>query len=107
MVQSIDARFRQETANIINRLAQEDPTWGRFLSRSPSYRYFHIRGGKDEYFWTTEPINHLGHKRFASGVYRFIKSRDELKLVNERYHARRKDAKARALQLRNAEGREA
>ena len=100
-------KVEQEVSNIVNRLAQDDPTWNRFLRRQPSYRYFHIKGGKDEYFWTTEPIKHNGHKRFASGIYKFIKSKQLFHLTKEKYHAKRKDAKARALELRNkAEGKE-
>ena len=97
--QTLDSKFCQETANIINRLAQDDPTWGRLLRRQPNYRYFRIKGSNDECFWTTEPIKHNGHKRFASGIYRFIKSKQLYKLTNEKYHAKRKDAKARALIL--------
>ena len=92
-------KVAQEVGNIINRLAQDDPTWRQFLRRQPNYRYFHIKGGKDEYFWTTEPISHNGHKRFASGIYKFIKSKQQWRLTKEKYHAKRKDAKARALAL--------
>jgi protein associated with RNAse G/E len=99
--QTILDKAAQETANIINRLAQDDPTWNRFLTRTPAYRYFHIKGSENQYFWTTEPVKHNGHKRFVSGIYRFIKSKNQLKLTDERYHSKRKDAKARALALYN------
>ena len=84
---------------IIQDLARTDPTWNRFLQRSPNYRYFKIKGSLDRPFWTIEHINHNGHKRFASGIYRFIKSKQLYRLTNEKYHAKRKDAKARALKL--------
>jgi len=104
--QTLDAKFRQETVNIINRLAKDDPSWGRFIQRTPSYRYFYIKGSKDQYFWTTEPVKHNGQRRFASGIYKFIKSKNQFKLTNEKYHAKRKDAKARAFAFYNkAEGK--
>jgi len=104
--QTLDAKFTQEVGNIINRLAQDDSSWGRFLTRTPAYRYFRIKGSENEYFWTTEPVKHNGHNRFASGIYKFIKSKQQLRLTDEKYHAKRKDAKARALILRNkAEGK--
>lgn len=91
---------------IITDLAKTDPTWGRFLGRQPAYRYFYIKGYPDrhfphQFFWTTEPINHNGHKRFASGIYKYLKTKQGYKLTNVKYHAMRKDAKARALTLRN------
>ena len=105
--QTLDKLGQEIIGNVITRLAQDDPTWGRFLRRQPSYRYFHIKGSQDEYFWTTEPVKHNGHKRFASGIYKFIKSKQLFRLTKEKYHAKRKDAKARALELRNkAEGKE-
>ena len=97
----------REITDIVNRLAQDDPTWNRFLRRQPSYRYFHIKGSNNQYFWTTEPLIHKGHKRFASGIYRFIKSKQSYRLTHEKYHAKRQDAKARALALYNeATGKE-
>ena len=70
-----------------------------FITRSPSYRYFHHKGQKDQYFWTTEAVKHNGKLRFASGIYRYLKTKNAYKLTNETYHAKRKDAKARALKL--------
>ena len=66
-------------------------------SREPRYAYWEV--GKDRYFWTIEPVVHEGKKRFVSGIYRYIKSKNAFKLTRERYHKRRKDAKARAWQL--------
>ena len=94
-----EQRIAQETTNIINRLALEDPSWRQFLRRQPNYRYFPIKGNNDQFFWTTEPIKHNGRKRFASGIYKFVKTRSLFRLTNVHYHARRKDAKARALSL--------
>lgn len=97
-----EEKVAQETANIINRLALDDPSWRRFFRRQPNYRYFSDKGSKAQYFWTTEPITKNGQKRFVSGIYKFIKSKNLFKLTHERYHARRKDAKERALALRKA-----
>ena len=65
----------------------------------PAYRYFYHKGQKDRYFWTTETVQHNGKSRYASGIYKYLKSRKAYKLTRERYHAKRKDAKARAQQL--------
>jgi len=95
----VEQQAAQRVSEIINRLAQSDPTWGKYISRQPRYRYFPARGSRHEYFWTTEPVNHQGRPRYASGIYRFVKSKQHYKLTNAKYHARRRDAKARALQL--------
>jgi len=80
------------------RIIRSDPTLTvLFTRRMPSYRYFSV--GKDQYFWTTEAVKHGGKPRYASGIYRYLKTKKAFKLVNERYHVKRKDAKARALKL--------
>ena len=84
---------------IIQDLARTDPTWNRFLKRQPNYRYFTVKGSLDQPFWTVEPLNHKGHNRYASGIYKYIKTKKAYRLTNENYHVRRKDAKARALEL--------
>lgn len=89
----------QILTGIITRLAQDDPSWGRFFKRQPAYRYFTIKGSNNQPFWTTEPLNHNGHKRFASGIYKYIKSKNMFRLTNAKYHTKRKDAKERALKL--------
>jgi hypothetical protein len=70
-----------------------------FTTHSPAYRYFYHKGNKDQYFWTTEVVKHNGKYRYASGIYRYLKTKRQFKLTNETYHAKRKDAKARALKL--------
>lgn len=95
-------KVAQEVSNIINRLAQDDPTWIRFLTTSPAFRFYYHRGHRnngDRYFWTTDALQHTGKKRFASGIYKYLKSKRAYKLTNARYHAKRSDAKARALKL--------
>jgi hypothetical protein len=75
-----------------------------FCTRAPSYRYFHRRGEAigDQFFWTTETVVRNGKPRYASGVYRYVKSKKLWRLARESYHALRKDAKARALELYKA-----
>ena len=89
--------------NIIAQLVQDDPSspWGRFLSVSPTYRYFYRRGSKDRYFWTTQTVQHNGKPRYVSGIYKYLKTFNALKLTQRHHHAKRADAKARALELYN------
>jgi hypothetical protein len=74
-----------------------------FTVSSPDYRYFHHKGSEDQYFWTTEAVKHGSKMRYASGIYRYLKTKKQWKLINETYHAKRKDAKARALKLWESE----
>jgi hypothetical protein len=76
-----------------------------FCTRAPSYRYFHRRGETvgDQFFWTTEAVIRNGRPRYASGIYHYLKTKKQWKLTRERYHAKRQDAKARALELYKAE----
>ncbi len=70
-----------------------------FCTYSPAYRYFVQKGSKDQCFWTTETVTHNGKPRYVSGIYHYLKTKKQWKLTRERYHAQRKDAKARALTL--------
>ncbi len=92
-------RVANIVANIFNQCLHDDPSLGRFLTYSPAYRYFRRKGSKDQYFYTTDSVQHNGKPHYASGIYRYIKTKKAYKLTQERYHAKRKDAKARALQL--------
>jgi len=89
---------RRELENIIN----SDPALRSLFTittRTPSYRYFSHKGRKDQYFWTTESVRYKGKMRFASGIYRFLKTKSAYRLSQASYHAKRKAAKARALKL--------
>ncbi len=89
-------KTRRELENIIN----SDATLrGLFTTRTPSYRYFHHKGSEDQYFWTTEAVRHNGKMRFASGIYRYRKTKKAFRLTQASYHGKRKDAKTRALKL--------
>ena len=87
MVKDIEQAFN----DIVRRVFPE------FCVRTPGYRYF--SRGKDRYFWTTETVTHGGKPRYASGIYRYLKTKKQYKLTQPRYHAKRKDAKTRALDL--------
>ena len=70
-----------------------------FYTPRPKYRYFVVKGSRDRPFWTTETVRHQGKDRYVSGVYHYLQTTGQFKLGNERYHAKRKDAKQRALTL--------
>ena len=86
--------------SIVQDIMRTNPEFGKaFMRRQPNYRYFPVKGSHDQPFWTVEPICLRGKKRYASGIYKHIKSRGIMKLTKPRYHLKRKDAKARALKL--------
>jgi|GEM_PF-3257898 len=68
------------------------------------YQYYYSKGSNDRYFWYTTPVMHNGHKRYVSGIKKLIKARQVLRVTNVKYHAKRRDAKARALALYKAKG---
>ena len=63
------------------------------MFRSPSYRYYEDRETKDRYFYTTEKINHKGKPRYVAGVYRYLKTRKQFKLVKRVGFAKKYKAK--------------
>ena len=79
---------------MLNQLLQQ------YMPRSPHYRYFQD-AKKNMYFWTTEPMQHKGRKRFVSGVYRYYKTKKCWIAKKKVYHAKRYKAKERALRLLN------
>ncbi len=85
---------------IINKVVRESPVLSAmFTTRQPRYRYFGVKGSEDQPFWTIETVKHNGKMLYASGIYKYIKSKKALRLTKERYHSKRKDAKTRALKL--------
>ena len=101
MVKPVINMSKSAAQRLMEDLMGVDPRIRAFFHRRmPNYRYFSIRKvGEDRYFWTTETVKHGGKPRYASGIYRYLKTKKAFKLVNERYHVKRKDAKARALKL--------
>ena len=78
--------------------------------RSPRWRYYGKRWAlgwdpSNLYFYTTQTVGRP--PRYMSGVYRYIKTRGLWVARQERGHAKRKDAKARALKLYTASKGEA
>jgi len=92
------AQAVQDVETAFNEIVRD--LFPEFCARSPSYRYY--RRGKDRCFWTTESVQHDGKSRYASGIYHYLKTKKAYKLTRESYHAKRKDAKARAHQLYQA-----
>jgi hypothetical protein len=52
-----------------------------FTTHSPAYRYFYHKGNKDQYFWTTEVVKHNGKYRYASGIYRYLKTKGAIQWI--------------------------
>jgi hypothetical protein len=88
----------------INHRIMADPTIRamiqRVMPRQPSYRYFQRQGSKDRYFWTTEKINHKNKPRFVAGIYRYLKTKKQFKLVKKVGFAKRYKAKEWALKAK-------
>jgi len=94
--------IENEVNRQFRKLIESDPTLrALFTVRQPAYRYFRQLPCQDQYFWTVEPIKYKGKLRYASGIYKYIASKKSFKLTQARYHAKRKDAKARAWKLSN------
>lgn len=91
-----------EVNRIFQRLAASDPNLFRSFRR-PNYRYYVRPGSKDQYFYTTEKVNHKGKPRYVAGIYRFLKSRNALKLVKRSGFAKRYKADEAAKRFRDAE----
>ena len=62
------------------------------VKRSPSYRYYPHK--KDQYFWTTEKVKHGQGRKYVAGIYRFLKTKNQLKLVKRVGFSKRYKAKA-------------
>lgn len=89
--------------NAINEMINGDPAirslFEGLTPRQASYRYYSHKGSRDQYFYTTQKINHKGKKRYLSGIYRYLSSKKTWKLIESSVagHAKKKDAMARAL----------
>lgn len=73
-------------------LAQVNRMFAKMLPSSPSYRYYSHK--KDRYFWTTEKIKHGQGRKYVAGIYRFLKTKNQLKLVKRVGFSKRYKAKA-------------
>lgn len=84
----------------LERTINANPALRQFFSafRGPRYRYFPL--GNYAYCWTVEPgKDDKGRMRYASWVSRLSKDYITPIRSTRRDHAKRKDAKARALKL--------
>ena|SRR3990167_2573472 len=73
------------------------------MPRSPRYRYMTRSGSMDRYFYTTEKINHKGKPRYVAGIYRYLKSKKQMKLVKKSGFAKKYRAIAAATAFRDKE----
>jgi len=85
---TIDEQAHKNALDVINRV------FGQMFS-SPSYRYFENEN-KDRYFYTCKKINHKGSPRYVAGIYRYIKTKKQWKIVKRVGFAKKKTAIARA-----------
>lgn len=74
--------------------------------KQAAYRFW-SSGRGDRYFWTTEKIGHLGGRRYVAGVYRFLKTKKQWKLVRKVGFAKRFKAKDWARREYNADAERA
>lgn len=58
---------------------------------SPAYQYWED-GKKNRYFYTKEKIDHKGKARYVAGVYRYLKTKNQFKLVKSVGFAKKKKA---------------
>ena len=79
--------------DIFNRCVAEDEALYR--TTQPRYRYFTDHKG-NRYFWTVEKINHNGNPKYVAGVYRYLKTKNQYKLVKQSGFGKRSTAKDRA-----------
>lgn len=77
----------------------------QIMPRSPAYHYFTREGSKDRYFYTTEKANHKGSPRYIAGIYRYLSSKKQLKLVKSSGWAKRYKAKEVAQKYRDIEAK--
>ncbi len=81
--------------------AAVNPEFRRLLQAAmpsqPSYRFWKSESG-DRYFYTTEKINHKDKPRYVAGIYRFMKTKKQYKLVKKSGFAKKYKAKDRAYQ---------
>ena len=66
--------------------------------KTPRLRYFRD-DKKNMFFWTTEKVHHNSKDRYLSGIYIYLKTKNNWKSSKVIGHVKRKDAKARALRL--------
>lgn len=91
-----------EVNRMFNKLIANDPNLSKMFS-SPAYRYYSRQGSKDRYFRTCEKINHKGKPKYVAGIYRYIKTKKQFKLVKKVGFAKKYKADKWALDMKNKE----
>ena len=71
------------------------------MFRSPSYRYVTRSDSKDRYFWTTQKVRHKNGSKYVAGIYRDLKTKNQMKLVKRVGFAKRYKAKSAAIAMRD------
>lgn len=75
------------------------------MPRSPRFRYYTREGSRDRYFYTVEKINHKGSPKYVAGIYRYISSKKQFKLVKQSGFAKKYKANEAALKYRDTEAK--
>ena len=76
----------QKAIEVLNRF------YADMMGRQVNYRYYGDRQPADQYFYTTEKINHKGSLKYTAGIYRYLKSKKSWKLVKQVGFAKKKKA---------------
>jgi len=108
MTTDLERKAAHELSIDINRMfakmVNDHPYLATIFPSSPGYRYWgdkKIKAGAKRYCYSTQRVsNGKGKQMFASWVYVAVVSRKVWKLTKVRYHAKKKDAMARAAMLR-------
>jgi len=88
----------EQVRGAMEKIINSDPGFSVLFPRPTRFRYYGQRGAMGKlhpsnlYAYSVEPVR----GKYRSWVYRYIKSRKSWVVSQERGHARRKDAAARA-----------
>lgn len=77
--------------DVLNKMLQHPEIRNLFASLTPHYRFWHNKRG-DRYFYTTEKVNHKGNARYVAGIYRYLKTKKQWKMVKRVGFAKKKGA---------------
>jgi hypothetical protein len=96
-------KANEQCNKMFRHIVESDPTLRALFTvskpRHYQYRYYTKKGSKDKYFYTVEKVNHDGKARYVSGVYKYISSKKQFKLIQTKGHAHKRDAIKRAQTL--------
>jgi len=84
---------------VFNDLIKNEPEMRMlFNTRRHSYMYYSRKGSKDRYFYTIRKVEHKGSQKYVAGIYRYIKSKNILKIVKKAGFGKKKTAMEKAYQ---------